>query len=221
MKFTIGIWRLAVLTAAASVFFKMATHTQAQEIMTNGNFEKVDATDPARPAGWDRVDGLGVQWTSSPGDSHGRAIRMNTSLSEQTMQAQWVKTGLTNIWSIPKPERNSIAKTYGLSLYSAPMPVKLGQAYRITFDFKGPSGGAKVWVRGYGMFQGERRRRWETYVACHAKGDGWTTCSQIFHPTKFRPDVSEIKVMLFAYYPPGVYWFDNVLIEAVSEPATK
>ena len=36
-------------------------------------------------------------------------------------------------------------------------------------------------------------------------------------PTKFRPEVTEMKVMLFAYHPPGVYWFDNVKIEPVSE----
>jgi hypothetical protein len=71
------------------------------------------------------------------------------------------------------------------------------------------------------MVQGEKRRRWETYVDCHAKDYGWTTCSQVFHPTKARPDVSEIKVMLFSYYPPGVYWFDNVRIETVTEPAAK
>ena len=35
------------------------------------------------------------------------------------MQAQWIKTGLTNIGNIPKPEHNAIkAKSYGLSLYS-------------------------------------------------------------------------------------------------------
>jgi len=205
-----------VILASALISFQAAVPAPAQDLVVNGNFEKADATDPARPAGWDRVDGLGVQWMSSVGDSHGRAIRMDTRLSEQAMQAQWIKTGLTNIWNIPKPEKNPIAETYGLSLYSAPMPVKPGQAYKITFDFKGRAG-AKVWVRGYGIFAGEKRRRWETYVDCHGKGDGWTTQSQIFHPTKFHKDVTEIKVMLFAYYPPDVYWFDNVRIEPVVE----
>jgi hypothetical protein len=220
VNFTIYELRFTIL-AAALVIFQTKASVHAEEFLANGGFEKTDATDPARPAGWDRVDGLGIQWVQSPGDSHGRAIRMDTHFSEQEMQAQWIKTGLTNIWNIPKPGKNAIAETYGLSLYSAAMPVKPGQAYRITFDFKGHSGGAKVWVRGYGMVQGEKRRRWETYVDCHAKDDGWTTCSQVFHPTKARPDVSEIKVMLFSYYPPGVYWFDNVRIETVTEPAAK
>ena len=205
--------------ALTSLLLGTVLTASAESLVINGDFEKADATDPDRPAGWDRVDGLGVQWVLSPGDSHGRAIRMDTHLSEQAMQAQWVKTGLTNIWNIPGPGKNAIAETYGLSLYSAPMPVQPGMAYRVTFDFKG-RGGAKVWVRGYGQFQGERRRRWETTVDCHGKSDGWTTQSQIFHPTKFRKDVTEIKVMLFAYYPPGVYWFDNIRIEPVTEPET-
>ena len=212
MKFTNWHLRFAIL-AAALIFFQPAVRAWAGEILANGDFETPDAADPSKPAGWDRVDGLGVQWTQAPDPAHGRAIRMDTRISERDMQAQWIKTGLTNIWNIPNPGNNAIAESYGLSLYSAAMPVKPGQAYRITFDFKGPSGGAKVWVRGYGMFHGEKRRRWETYVSCKGDGSDWTTCSQIFHPTKFRPDVSEMKVMLFAYFPAGVYWFDNVRIE--------
>ena len=192
---------------------------QTNSILPHGDFEQADARDNARPAGWDRVDGLGVQWTNAPDAAHGKAIRMDTRVSEQAMQAQWVKTGLTNLWNIPKPEKNPIAETYGLSLYSDPMPVKPGQAYRITFDYKGPDGGAKVWVRGWGLFQGSMQRRWETTVTCHCKGGAWTTISQVFHPTQARPEVSEIKVMLFAYYPAGVYWFDNIRIEPVAEPA--
>jgi hypothetical protein len=221
MNFQISNFKFQILlTAAILIYFQAAGNLRAENVLPNGDFEKADANDPARPAGWDRVDGLGVQWTQAPDAAHGRAIRMDTRLSEQAMQAQWIKTGLTNIWNIPKPEKNAIAETYGLSLYSAPMPVTPGQAYRITFDFKG-RGGAKVWVRGYGVFAGERRRRWETYIDCKGKGDGWTTQSQIFHPTKFRKDVTEMKVMLFAYYPAGVYWFDNVRIEPVAEAVAK
>lgn len=212
--------RFTILAAATLVLIQSAMVAPAEEILANGDFEKADAADSARPAGWDRVDGLGVQFVPA-GDAHGRAIRMDTRLSELAMEAQWIKTGLTNIWHIPKPEKNPIANTYGLSLYSVAMPVKPGQAYRITFDYKGHDGGAKVWVRGYGTFRGERRRRWETYVACHSKGDGWTTLSQVFHPTKFRADVTEMKVMLFAYHPAGLYWFDNVRIEPVAEAAAK
>jgi hypothetical protein len=192
---------------------------QTTSVLPHGDFEQPDPQDRARPAGWDRVDGLGVQWTNAPDAAHGKAIRMDTRLSEQAMQTQWLKTGLTNLWNIPKPEKNPIAETYGLSLYSDAIPVKPGQAYRITFDYQGPDGGAKVWVRGWGLFQGEKRRRWETYVTCHGKSGTWTSCTQVFHPSQARPEVSEMKVMLFAFYPAGVYWFDNLRIEPVSDAA--
>jgi hypothetical protein len=191
---------------------------QKNSLLPNGSFELADARDQAKPAGWDRVDGLGVQWTASPRPGHGKAIRMDTRISEQAMQAQWVKTGLTNLWNIPKPEKNAIAETYGLSLYSDPIPVQSGQAYRITFDYQGPDNGAKVWVRGWGLFQGEKRRRWETAIPCPCKDGAWTTVSQVFHPTRARPEVTEMRVMLFAYYPPGVSWFDNIRIEPINEP---
>jgi len=191
---------------------------QAVPVLPRGDFEQADAQDKARPAGWDRVDGLGVQWTAAPDAAHGKAIRMDTRISEQAMQAQWVKTGLTNLWSIPKPGKNAIAETYGLSLYSDPIPVKPGQAYRITFDYQGPDGGAKVWVRGWGLSQGEKKMRWETTVTCHGRNGAWTTCTQVFHPTRARPEVTEMKVMLFAFYPAGVSWFDNVRIEPINEP---
>jgi len=39
----------------------------------------------------------------------------------------------------------------------------------------------------------------------------------LFHPTKYRSNVAEFKIMLFAYHPPGVAWFDNVRVEAFDE----
>ncbi|MGA2750131.1 MAG: hypothetical protein ABSG59_15265 [Verrucomicrobiota bacterium] len=206
-----------LVSTALALLFLLPSFARSDTLLNNGDFEKADPRDNAKPLGWDRVDGLGVQWTQAPDAAHGKAIRMDTRPSEQAMQAQWIKTGLTNLWNIPKPERNAIAETYGLSLYSDSMPVKPGQAYRITFDFKGADAGAKVWVRGWGMFQGEKRRRWEVAVVCHSKGEGWTTISQVFHPTKHRPEVTEMRVMLFAFYPAGVYWFDNVRIQPVAE----
>ena len=193
--------------------------SSASSLVTNGAFELPDATDKTKPLAWDKPDGLGVQWLEAPkgpgGEDYGKAIRMDTALSEQAMVAQWKKVGVDK-WDIPKPAGNAVAETYGLSFYSDPIPVLPGQAYRISFDFKGASGGAKVWVRGWGDFQGEKRRRWETIVNCYSKGTQWTHFSQEFFPTKSRPEVSEMRVMLYAYYPAGLYWFDNVSIEPIT-----
>ena len=177
-------------------------------LLINGDFSKPDPKDTGKPLGWDKPDGLGVVWSNG-------VIRLDTRVSEKAMVEQWKKVGLTQ-WDIPRPAGNAIAETYGLSYYSDPMLVKSGQAYRVSFDFKG-KGGGKVWVRGWGMYQGEKRRRWETFVNCRAKADEWTHFEQEFHPTKWRPEVTEMRVMLYAYYPPGVYEFDSVRVEEVSD----
>jgi hypothetical protein len=211
----LSIGGLSILTScflAAAAF----AQTALPGLVANGDFELADPVDQFRPAAWGKPDGLGVQWVDSGESAHRKVIRMDTRVSEKAMVEQWRKMGLTNEWNIPKPANSAVAETYGLSLYSDAMAVNPAQAYRITFDYKGPSGGAKVWVRGWGLFRGEKRRRWETYVACNTTGNGWATLSQAFFPTKSRPEVVEMRVMLYAFYPAGVYWFDNVWIEPLS-----
>jgi hypothetical protein len=188
----------------------------AASLLPNGALEQADPVDATRPSAWGKPDGLGVQWLDTGESGHGRAIRMDTRITEKAMVAQWVKVGLTNEWNIPKPADSAIAETYGLSLYSDAISVQPTQPYRIMFDFKGPSGGAKVWVRGYGLLQGKERRRWETWVGCKSKAGAWTSCSQVFFPGKFRPEVTKMRVMLYAFYPAGIYWFDNIRVEPIS-----
>jgi hypothetical protein len=38
----------------------------------------------------------------------------------------------------------------------------------------------------------------------------------VFFPGKFRPEVTKMRVMLYAFYPAGVYWFDNIRIEPIT-----
>ena len=236
---------LAAMLALASRSAGSTDEVAALPLLPNGGFEVASPTNAAQPAGWDRPDGLGVQWTEAPADSpgspgtdgrgrairmndspgtdspgtdgRGRAIRMNTAISEKDMVARWRAQGLDQ-WDIPNPSGGPVAATYGLSFYSDPIPVRSNQAYRITFDFRGAGGGAKVWVRAYGQYQGEKRRRFETIVNPHGAAPGaWKTFSQCFHPTRLRPECAEMRVMLYAYWPPGVFWFDNVRIEPVTD----
>jgi hypothetical protein len=185
-------------------------------LVANGGFEQ-RAGD--RPAAWDLPDGLGVQWAEAPGAAgakQGCAIRLDTRVSEIDMARSWARAGLTNDWHIPKPAGNAIADTYGLSYYSAAFPVVSGVVYRVRCDTLGP-GGWKVWVRGYGQFRGRLTRRYEAVMTGAASPGAWTNNALVFHPTRHRPDVTEMKVMLYAYYPAGVYWFDNVVVEPVAE----
>jgi len=181
----------------------------AASLLANGDFSQADPKDPRKPLHWDLPDGLGVQWTE-------KAIRLDTSISELRMNEQWTKLGMTNTWFITKAAGNAVAETYGLSFYSDTMPVQSGQAYQVSFDFKGAGGGGKLWVRCYGEGRGEKRRLYEKVVFCEKKGEGWVHYGEVFFPTKFRPAVTEMRVMLYAYYPAGIYWFDNITIEPIS-----
>lgn len=207
----IGLMSLVMIVAA-----------HAQNILANGDFEQADPAYPGKAAHWDPTDGLGVQWTDAPNvpgaPPHGKAIRMDTSQTEQAMVASYAKAGLTQ-WVFPHPATNPIAETYGLSLYSEAMPVVPGKTYRVTFDYLAEKGTAgKLWFRAYANVNGEKKRVYEGTIDCRGSG-GWKQFTGVFHPTKYRPNVDEFKIMLFAYYPPGVAWFDNIRVEAVDEPS--
>ena len=186
----------------------------------NGNFEQPDPSNAQKPAHWDLPDGLGVRWADASatigGAAHGKAIRIDTAVSEQAMVASWTKAGITQ-WAIPHAAGNAIAETYGLSLYSDETPLEAGKAYEVSFDYYSEKGTAgKVWFRGYGDLKGKRKRLYEGIVDCGGKGQ-WRHFTGVFHPTKHTPNVTGFKIMLFAYYPPGVCWFDNVTVRAVDE----
>ncbi len=205
---------------AAGLALAAAAAAPAANLVVNGGFEQADPAAPGRPLGWDLPDGLGVQWAPVPagmdGAARGRAIRMDTRVSERAMEARWREKGL-DTWHIPDAAGNAIADTYGLSFYSAPFPVSSGTTYRVRFRLRKERGGegAKVWVRGYGELRGALRRLYETVVFCRGEGGKWLSFEQEFSPTKHRPAVTEMRVMLYAYYPPGVYWFDEVAVEPV------
>jgi hypothetical protein len=192
----------------------------AQSVLPNGDFEHADATNPKKPAHWEAMDGQGVQWADAPSvpgaPPHGKAIRMDTALSEQAMVASYTSAGLTQ-WIFPHPASNAIAETYGLSLYSDAVPIVPGKTYRVTFDYMSEKGTAgKLWFRAYADVNGQKKRVYEGTVDCDSKG-AWKTFTGVFHPTKYRANVSEFKIMLYAYFPAGVVWFDNIKLEAVDE----
>ncbi len=205
-----------ILTLLTSLFLAFAI--QAESLLPNGDFEQPDPANPQKPAGWDAMDGLGVQWTNAPirnGEpSHGKAIRMDTSLTEEAYVASCTKAGIMQ-WVFPHPKTNAIAETYGLSLYSAPVPVEAGKGYRVSFDYMSESGTeGKLWFRGYREDGDRLKRIYEGVLESKSKG-AWQRFSGIFYPTKHRSEVTKFRVMLFCYYPAGVVWFDNVSVETV------
>lgn len=182
----------------------------AEPLLPNGDFGQAGAT-PEAPAHWDVPDGLGIRWETAP--DGGRAIRMDTRVSEQALVAQWQRRGLTE-FAIPHPGANAVAETYGLSYYSDPIPVQPGVRYRVAYEALGVPAGMKVWVRGYARVDGEERRLWEHLITGGNDASHWQHVSAEVAPTAHRP-VERIRIMLFAYYPAGVYWFRRLTVTPV------
>ena len=142
-----------------------------------------------------------------------RSPAQDASSPRQTTQTKAGAPGRERSYRDTKA-KDPIAATYGLSFYSDAFPIEAGKRYRVTVAYRG-SGGAKVWVRGYGLKAGKERRLYEAQGACPSSPDGWTDYTHEFHPTKNTPAVTTMKVMLFAYWPPGQSWFDDVRVEAL------
>jgi len=206
--------RFYLLGVGLMVLMSMA---RAQSVLSNGDFEQADPSQAGKPAHWDLVDGLGVQWITVLGDTtHGKAIRMDTSVSETAVVDSYAKAGLSQ-WVFPHPKGNAVAETYGLSLYSEAIPLVAGKTYRVTFDYMAEKGTAgKLWFRAYGDVNGEKKRVYEGNVDCGG-GPGWKQFTGLFHPTRHTPNAVEFKIMLYAYYPAGVAWFDNIKVETLDD----
>ncbi len=188
----------------------------ADNLVVNGDFSQADAQDAARPLGWDKPDGLGVQWVDSADAAHGKVIRMDTTVSEQAMIDQWKKVGISE-WKFPQPGPEAIGEKRGLSLYSRAFPVTKGKAYRLVADYRG--GGVKVWVRGYMLSKDgkERLRIYEGQAEGLQHAEGWNTIDQVFRPTTNSPAVKELRLLLSSRGQPGVAEFDDVLVEEIDD----
>ena len=214
--------------------------------VVNGNFEEAVPGVVPYPKGWAHPDGYCISWiTDSMAPEHGKVIMLDTDHNEpvaRKRQAQ-LREALAKGSPLPAPPEaargagyGAIAGTYGVSFYSEKFTCKPKQAYKVSFDYRGASGGAKVWVRGWGIFAGEERRRYETIVNCYVKATGWRHFEQAFHPTRrlgpkdtqyqspeerekhaTYTDIAVMRVMLYAYWPPGQYWFDNIKVEEISD----
>lgn len=191
-------------------------------LVTNGDFERGAAV----PGGWERVDGLCSFWESDGDGGHGRYIRMDSDV----YLSQWKEwreafDGGASASAAPEktptsgPKYNTVAGSYGVHLYSDPIKVKPGATYSIELDARGLQSGwlffPKVFVKGYGE-GGASFELYRMYKAVKCDDPAiWQHFSRVFSPTGRTPGVRTMKVMLFAYWPPGEYAFDNIEVYEV------
>jgi hypothetical protein len=226
---------LAELTGRAKKTVPMATPeadakvpTVGPELVRNGDFEKGDA---AGPEGWTRPDGLTTFWAAD-GMGGGRCLKINTDVYEKEW-ADWqkkIKDGAVPADAPPPtPTRgakyDTVAGNYGVAVYGDPIPVQPGKAYKVSLNYRGPGAEfffAKLFIRGYADVKGDKRVVYDAYLALRSKSQGkdWDWNVRILEiPKDTTAPVEYVRLMIYAYWPPGTYGFDNVSLKEVAPGA--
>jgi hypothetical protein len=209
------------------------------QLSKNPNFEEGSGD---QPTGWDRVDGLTTFWVDDPtGAGRGKIIKMDTRMVQTQADEWWSRwragapasQAPAPIWSHP-PYYDSVGGLHGAHFYSDFLEVKPGMRYRVLADMAGKGSGfffPKVFVKGYTMVPPtvrenapDRREIWRTYMACRNPDGQWAHYSETFTIPAGGVKLSSgqtlgvkwIRIIPYAYWPPGVFYWDNVKV--VEEP---
>jgi len=193
-------------------------------IVPNGDFEKADKTGRFAE-GWGPFDGLSVFWVDEPG--RGKVIRVETDMPVSQWK-QWRDAIAAGAKIEDAPQKlprsadgyETVGGNNGVAVWGPIVPIQPGQAYRISFDCKGPGG--KVFVKGYAVFVAkeltQNREVWNAFKNMRPKNPNeWEHYERTIHPTERVKSTKSLQVMLFPYWPPATYYFDNVKIEPVTE----
>jgi len=201
--------------------------TVGPELVTNGGFEQGAKS----PAGWDRIDGLTTFW--SGGGVSGKCLKINTDVYHDEWVA-WRKkhAGGASADEAPRPtptkgpKYDTVAGIYGVKYDSKPIPVTPGKAYKVSVRYKGKSTDfffPKLFIRGWAEVAGEKRVVYDAYLALRCvEGSGeWKRGVRIVEvPTDTQAPVEYLVLKVYAYWPPGTYYFDDVSMKQV-KPGTK
>ena len=165
-------------------------------LVKNPGFEQA-APGGKGPALWQDVEPQ-MAWVSNP-DGPGKVIRYD--MNEDT------------------------AGGYGLDFYSDWIPLEPGATYRFSCRYKSMAPTPKIFLKGYHAFdaqEGYAAQRRETYRRqVHPVGEGgqWNSVTADFIPESTQPDQMPtfLKVDLYAYWPAGVIYWDDVVLKKVRD----
>jgi hypothetical protein len=123
----------------------------------------------------------------------------------------------------------AVAESTGVLYYSDPFPVQEGATYRFRCRWRSTATAVKVFIKAYDHidpqgFRGAEAATREVYRSqqnlAGAPGE-WHEHAQDFTPKHDRFTPRSARVMLYAYYPPGVVEWDDVSVRLVKPPPGK
>jgi len=202
--------------------------TVGPELVPNGGFERGSA---AGPDGWDRTDGLTTFWV--PDGRGGKCLKINTDVYHDEWVA-WKKRMAQGARpdQAPKPtptkgpKYDTVAGLYGVKYDSKPIPVRPGKAYKVSIRYRGKSTDfffPKLFIRGWATVAGEKRVVYDAYLAlrCEEGPAEWKSAARVVEiPTDTQAPVEYVVLKIYAYWPPGTYYFDDVSMKQVA-PGTR
>ena len=204
--------------------------TIGPELVRNGGFELGDKS----PDGWQKVDGLTTFWVAGQGPA-GKCIKIDTDIYE-TQWNDWKKKQKEGAPAAMAPEKiqptgdryDTVGGNYGVAYFSDPIPVKPGKTYKVSIAFRGLTADIffpKLFIRGWADLHGEKRSVYDAYLAlrCQTQGKEWEENVRLIKiPEDTKAPVEFVRLMIYAYWPPGTYYFDNVSMkEAAPAEAAK
>jgi hypothetical protein len=193
--------------------------TVGPELVKNGGFEAGDKT----PDGWQRIDGLTTFWVAGP---TGKCLKINTDVYENQWN-DWQKKFQAGATADQAPEArptsgakyDTVAGNYGVAFDSDPIPVVPGKTYKVTIGYRGKTDELffpKLFIRGWGTVDGQKRVLYDAYLAMRSKSGGkeWESNVRLITiPADTKWPIEFVKLKIYAYWPPGTYYFDNVSLK--------
>jgi hypothetical protein len=193
---------------------------EERNLVGNGAFEE-GAAGATKVPGWTEVDGLTTFFVSEPG--RGRVLLIDTDVNLSEANERWKemeKPAAERPPAKPKgethePKYDTVGGTTGAKIYSDYFRVEPGMRYRLRVDVKSDTPTVMIFVKGYAKFQGGFRKFYQCYKNVVKPEPGWHTYERTFNPTIKSPKVTHIRVMPYAYWPPGKAWVDRVEVTRV------
>ena len=189
-----------------------------ENLVKNGTFDEGEAT----ASHWEPANGLTTFFETEEG--RGRMVKMDT-LVEREQAMAWAQAFQADP-TLKPPAKTPIAPTSygsiggneGVMLDSEFIDCKPGQDYKLTADFKG-AGKPFVWIKGF-LWHPTRKAWADGYQTRLEPGSvsktEWRTFSIGFNPTAKSQRIQKFKIRLYAYWPNGLYFFDNVRVEEIT-----
>jgi len=228
-------WLFPVLVACLSSGLFAGETKAPRNLVPNGDFEKGSGD---RPADWQRPDGLTTFWVKST-DRKGRHIQIDTDvLASQFREREDEMRRASEQKKEPgpppkrkptrEPKFDTVAGLDGVHYASAEIPFQPEKFYKLLVDVKVDGRArAKVWVKAYAAVprraaaSGDVERKrvvWKKGLDCEGASSRWRTYATVFQVKTSPPIVAEtLKVMLYPYWPPATFHFDDVRLFEITE----